>query len=179
MEGTTAVLHQDLHAALKLAEADAKENEKSSISKSRNEQHIYLLLSIRHILVCHTNSTSNLSYTAPMKFMDGLTPPSTSAINLLLQALAPSHPPLYTPVHKLPLEIQNRILTQVSEGPIEAARVGCLLGLGSPYTWMRSNDWPRRGGPTELLTSPTHRTEFTPVESKIYFGDDFSGVSYR
>jgi hypothetical protein len=145
----------------------------------RTEQRTYLLLSVRHMLVCHVDSTGTFSYTAPTTLMDGLTLPSHSAINLLLQALSPSRPPLRTPVHNLPLEIQDRILEHVSEGPVEAARLGCVLDLGSPFTWMRAVDWPRRGGPVELLTSPSHPTESTPVESKICFGDVFSGVSYR
>lgn len=111
--------------------------------------------------------------------MDGVTLPSPTAISLLLQALPPSRPPTQTPVHDVPLEIQDRILEQVSKAPIEAARLGCVLGLGSPFAWMRAFDWPRRGGPIELFVSPSHRHENTPVESKIYFGDIFSGVSYR
>lgn len=111
--------------------------------------------------------------------MNGLTLPSPSAVKLLLQVLSPPWPPLRTPIHNLPLEIQDRILEHVSEGSVEAARLGCILGLGSPFTWIRAVDWQKRGGPVELLISPSHRTEFTPVESKIYFWDVFSGVSYR
>ena len=111
--------------------------------------------------------------------MDGLTLPSPSAINLLLQTLSPSRLPLHTPVHNIPLEIQDRFLEHVSEGPVEAARLGCVLGIDSLFTWMRAVDWPRLGGPVKLLHSLSHRTETTPVELKICVGDVFSGVSYR
>ena len=172
------ILHQDLQTALKTAKDEAKESNKLMNQGDPTEQRTYLLLSVRQMSVCHVDSTGNFLYTAPTTLMDGRTLPSPSAINLLLQALSPPRPPLRTPVHNLPLEIQDQILKHVSAGPIEAARLGCVLGLGSPYTWMRAVDWPRRGGPVELLTSPSHRTESTPVESKICFRDVFSGVSY-
>ena len=177
--GTTVILHQDLQTALKISKGEAKKSSKVMSLGNRTKQRTYLLLSVRHMLVCDADSTGTLSYTAPTTLMDGLTPPSPSAINLLLQALSLSQPQPCTPVHNLPLEIQDRILEHVSEGPVEAARLGCVLDLGSPFIWMRAVDWPRRGGPVELLISPSHRHESTPIESKICFGDVFSGVSYR
>jgi hypothetical protein len=79
-------------------------------------------------------------------------------------------------MHFLPLEIQDRILEYVTEGPVEATRLGCLLGLGSPFLWQKRVGWGRRVGTLELFTSPSHRSL---VKSKIYFGDTFSGVSFR
>jgi len=177
--GTTIVLQQDLQTALKIAKDEAKERRKSMNAGDRSKPYTYLLLSVRHMLVCHVDPTGNFSYTAPTTLMDGIKPPSSTAIKLLLQALSPSPPLPLTAIHNLPLEIQDRVLEHISEGPIEAARFGCVLSLGSPITWIRTVDWPRRGGPIELLPSPSHRTEFSPVESKICFGDVFSGVSYR
>ncbi|TVY46737.1 hypothetical protein LOCC1_G006220 [Lachnellula occidentalis] len=176
---TTVVLHQDLQTALEIAKNEANESSKVMNPGDRTEQRTYLLLSVRHMLVCHVDSTGTFSYTAPTTLMDGLTLPSPSAINLLLQALSTSRPQPRATLYSLPLEIQDRILEHVSKGPFEAARLGCVLGLGSPFTWMRAVDWPRRGGPIELFTSPSHRNENSPVESKICFGDIFSGVSYR
>ncbi|TVY51842.1 hypothetical protein LCER1_G007749 [Lachnellula cervina] len=177
--GTTVVLHQDLRTALKLAKQEANETSNVRNAGDRTVQRIYLLSSVRHMLVCHVDSTGTFSYTAPTTLMDGHTPPSPSAINLLLQALSPSRSQTHAPIYNLPLEIQDRILEHVSKAPVQAARLGSVLGLGSPFTWMRAVDWPRRGGPIELSISPSHRHENTPVESKICFGDVFSGVSYR
>ncbi|KAL2068574.1 hypothetical protein VTL71DRAFT_14911 [Oculimacula yallundae] len=176
---TTIILDQDLQNALKIAKDKAKENNRAINPSNCIEKRTYLLLSVRHMLVCHVDSSGAFSCSAPITLMDGLTPPSPSAIHLLLQALSPSRPLARTLVHDVPLEIQDRILKYVSEGSFEAARVGCILGVGSPYTWMRATDWPRRGGPVELFISPSHRMEDAPVESKICFGDEFSGVSYR
>lgn len=167
-------------AALKIAKDDAKQSSKVMNPGDRTEQRTYLLLSVRHMLVCSVDSMGTFSHTAPTILMDGLTLPSASAIHLLLQALSPSRPPPRTPVFTIFLwRSKDRILEFVSEGSFEAARLGCVLGLGSPFRWMRAVDWPRRGGPVELFISPSHRTETAPVESKIYFGDGFSGVSYR
>ena len=176
---TMVVLDQDLKIALKIAKDAANIASQVVISDDRITQRTYLLLSVRHIMVCHVNASGNFLCTAPTIFMDGLSQPSRTSISLLLQALSPSRPPPHTPVHDLPLEIQDRILEHVSKAPIEAARLGCILDLGSPIVWMRAVDWPRRGGPIELFVSPSHRHENTPVESKIYFRDIFSGVSYR
>lgn len=155
--GTTVVLDQDLQSALNIAREDAKVlRGTGSKEPTAAQANTYLLLSVRHMMACHVDSTGNFSYTAPTTLL-----------------------PPRTPVHHLPLEIQDRILEQVSEGPIEAARLGCLLELGSPFTWMRFRDPPRRGGAVELFISPSHRYENSPVESKICFGDDFSGLSYR
>ncbi len=177
IEGTTVVLHQDLPTALAIAKCVAKESSKVIKPDNVAEQRTYLLLSVRHMLVCHVSCTGAFSYTAPTTLMDGLTPPSLSTINLLLQALSPSRP-LRRTIHNLPLEIQGKILEIVSEGPVEAPRLGCILDLGSPFTWMRAIDWPRQGGPIGLRYTPTHRYEFSPVESIIHFGDVFSGMSY-
>ncbi|KAL2062599.1 hypothetical protein VTL71DRAFT_5671 [Oculimacula yallundae] len=190
---TTVVLNQDLKAALEIARNDAEEKKNAVKNNGAGvEQRIYLLLSVRHILLCHVDSTGYCVHTSPTPFMDGLTPPSPHAINLLLQALAPStlndalhlHQRYqHTRIHTLPLEIQDRILQYIAEGAVEgaveAARTGCVLGLGTPFTWLRKVDRPRTGGKIALLTSPSHRIVNTPVEGRVCFGGVFSGVSYR
>ncbi|PMD40803.1 hypothetical protein L207DRAFT_566184 [Hyaloscypha variabilis F] len=156
--GTTIVLDQNLWSALKIAKDDAKPPRDANGRADSSKHHRI----------------------PPTVLLDGLSTPASDTIHLLLQALAPaSRPPPRTPVHHLPLEMQDRILEQVSKGPIEAARLGCLLDLGSPFMWLRSRDPPRRDGILELIISPSHRNEFSPVESKICFGDVFSGVSYK
>jgi hypothetical protein len=97
----------------------------------------------------------------------------------LLQAVSLAFvPPPQTRINKLPIELQDRILDHVSAGPVEAARLGCLLELGSQFAWMRS-DGTRRGGDVVKLEAPTHRSHLTPVDSRIHFGDTFSGLAYR
>lgn len=176
---TKVILNQDLRTALEIVKKKVEEIGKPLNTSNCTEQRTYLLLSMRHILVCHVDAAGNFSHTAPKAFMDGITPPSISAIELFLQVLLPSRLPPHTPVHNLPLEIQDRILYHVSAGPIEAARLGCILGIGSPFTWRRAVDWPRHGGPIEMKSNPTHRNEYSPVESRIYFEGVFSEICYQ
>jgi hypothetical protein len=82
-------------------------------------------------------------------------------------------------IYKFPIEIQDRILEHVSDGGIEGARLGCLLHLGSPYTWMWPKGGSRRDGPVKRHESYTHRSDRTPVETKIWFKETFSGLAYR
>lgn len=103
--GATVILHQDVKTALKTAKDEAKESSKVMKLGHCTKQRTYLVLSIRHMLVCHVDSIGTFSYTTPTTLMDGLTLPSPSAIGLLLRALPPSRPPPLTPVHNLPVEI--------------------------------------------------------------------------
>jgi len=110
---TTVLLDQDIQIALKTAKDHAQATSKLTNLRDSHEQRMYLLLSLRHMLVCHVDPTGNFSHTAPVTLMDGLTLPSPSAINILLQALSPSQPQPHTPAHNHPLEIQDRILEHV------------------------------------------------------------------
>lgn len=123
-----------------IARDDAKGRAEAVTVDEPKAQITYLLSSIRYIILGQVDFTGCLSYTAPMAFMDDSSPPSSDA-TLLLQALSLALPPApCTPVHALPLEIQDRILEYIIEGPVEAARLGCLLGLGSPFLWQSRVD---------------------------------------
>ena len=109
--GTTIVLDQDLRTALKDARVNAEERRRELMnSGDRMGSITYLLLSIRHMMLCHATCDGSFSYTAPTTLLDGVDPPSPKSIQLLLQALASaSQPPPRTPVHNLPLKVQDRI----------------------------------------------------------------------
>ena len=180
---TIVILDQDLENALALTKQHMREELESMRTgpkKSEDRPNIYLLLSVRHVILCRVDRCGNLSYCAPMPFLNGVDTLNSAATTLILQALTFAFPPApHTKIHDLPIEIQDRILEGVSEGPIEAARLGCVLGLGSPFTWMRSKDLSRRQGPIERHMCFTSRHDASPVESGIYFGKTFSGVAYK
>ncbi|KAI9825601.1 MAG: hypothetical protein M1819_000497 [Sarea resinae] len=100
----------------------------------------YLVLTIREILLLKTDTadTANtvedrlLTYTNPVAFLDGIHSPSEKALEYLLMANPTCS---HSSIHELPLEIQDLILSALSIGPIEAARVGCILDLGSSFEW--------------------------------------------
>ena len=179
----TVVLDQDLEHALGLAREDVEKNETRDAGSVANAPPkiscIYILLSLRHIVLCHVNGQGVFSSTAPTAFIDGIDAPSSAGIALLLQGLSFAFPRPRTWIHNFPIEIQDRILEHVSDGSIEGARLGCLLHLGSPYLWMRPEDTFRSGGPIERHESPTHRSAATPVETQIWFEKTFSGLAYR
>ncbi|KAH6707846.1 hypothetical protein BKA61DRAFT_135159 [Leptodontidium sp. MPI-SDFR-AT-0119] len=169
------VLDQNLDKAHSLAEADAS---KLLITEPPNSM-LYLLLSVRHVALYKVDCNGVTKCTEPAALLNGIDCPSNEAVLLLLHATAAaSPPPPRTSVHKLPVELQDRVLSNVSEGQVKAAHLGCLLELGSTFGWLRSDD-TRRGGQIEALLSPTHRHETTPVDSKIYFDGVFSGLAYR
>lgn len=165
---TSIVICQHALHAVSLARQDFVKQVQSG---SVDEQSLtYLILSVREISLYQINSMRE-KYTEPKRLFDGTHPPSDEAIELLLlQATQISTPPS---LHRLPIELQDAILDRVSAGPIERARVGCLLNSGSAFTWKCGNrDVVREEGRRS-------RTPWTPVESHIWFGDYHSGLAYK
>ena len=118
----------------------------------------------------HPISSLHEKYTEPKRLFDGTHPPSGEGVELLLQVTQISSP---SALHKLPIELQDTILDRVSAGPIENARVSCLLNAGSAFTWKYGN--------RDVVREKGHRsrTPWTPVESNIWFSDHHSGLAYK
>lgn len=131
----------------------------------------YVILSVKHIMLCRLGGSTELEYTRREQLYNGIDPPSALALDYLLWATANSSFP--TRLHSLPIEVQDLILGHLSAGPVEPARVGCLLGLGSEFAW--------RDGPASIELQDTYkaRTPWTPVDSQIWFGPHMSGIVYR
>ncbi|KAH6877671.1 hypothetical protein BKA58DRAFT_451489 [Alternaria rosae] len=130
----------------------------------------YLILSVRELILFQISSEFE-KYTEPMRLFDGIHPPSDETIELLLQATQTSA--FTAPLHKLPIELQDAILDKVSAGPIESARVGCLLDAGSVFTWKYNNR------NIEREVGRRSRTPWAPVESHVWFGGYPSGIAYK
>ncbi len=125
---------------------------------------------MQEIILYRINNHSE-RYTKPERFFNGTHAPSDEAVELLLKATQSSAPK--TLFHSLPIELQDLILANVSEGPIESARVGCLLNAGSAFPWKCGDrDIEREEG-------RRNRSPWSPVESHVWFGDYFSGIAYR
>lgn len=171
---TSVVLSQHLsHAVTLIREDFAKRSPSSSVqsaSGAADVGSVYLVLSVKDIVLYWISSESD-KYTRPEPFLDGKNAPSSKAIELLLFATQTRVPT--TAVQLLPLEIQDMILDKVSDGPIESARVGCLLNFGSNFQWKSGQRL------IERQDRHTGRTPWTPVESQIWFGDCFSGIAYK
>ncbi|KAF1959988.1 hypothetical protein CC80DRAFT_314213 [Byssothecium circinans] len=167
--GTSIVMCQHApHAATLIREDFGKQT--LSTPGSAEKSRTYLILSVRELILYRMNRQLE-RYTEPRRLFDGTHPPSDDAIELLLQATQTSIPK--SPLHKLPVELQDAIIDKVSAGPIESARVGCMLDAGSVFAWRSGNRI------IEREEGRRARTPCTPVESHICFGDYPSGVAYK
>lgn len=133
--GTSIVICQHAPHAVALIREDFAKQIKSTPG-SADKSFTYLILSVRELILYQINSELE-RYTEPKPLFDGTQPPSDEAIELLLEATQTSAP--NSPLCKLPIELQDAILDKVSAGPIESARVSCLLDAGSVFAWRCGN----------------------------------------
>ncbi len=173
MDPIRLVLTQDLQSSTSLIRQDyATRQDNMYDTCSSQEMHdqsvTHVVMSLRHVTLCRIDGKS-LEYTEPEALFDGTNRPTEGAIRLLLIALRPA--PVKTPIHSLPQELQDMIICSVSGGGIEGARIGCLLGLGMPFSW-KSGDRPLE------LVECWRNSIAGPVEQQIWFGDCFSGLAY-
>lgn len=136
----------------------------------------YMILSVKHIMLCHIASSTTLECTTPVRLFNGnhgVGPPSDLALDYLLWATATARIPISSPLQSLPIEVQNIVLKYVSAGPVAAAQLGYLLDLGTPFAW---NDGSLD---IELQETYTRRNPFSPVESQVFLGEHKSGLVYK
>ncbi|KAF1959408.1 hypothetical protein CC80DRAFT_406620, partial [Byssothecium circinans] len=153
-----------------------QEHSKSHTEGSLRQRERYMVLSVKHIMLCRATGPDKLEYTAPEPLFNGnhsVGPPSVLALDYLLWATASCIPSISTPLQLLPIEIQDIILSYASAGTVAAARIGCLLGIGSPFLWM---DGPLR---VCLMETCTIRPVGVPVESQAWIDDKSVGIVYR
>jgi hypothetical protein len=154
---------------------------------------LYMITSVKHIMLCRgTEDTALQHTTAQVPLFNGdydKHPATDLALDYLIWAVSPRIPVYHARLGSLPVELQDMILKRTSEGPIEPARLGCLLSVGSTFSW-KDDGWRRRGaGQTEekwtvsgleVFMSEKHyrRMRGTPVESEIFLDGFYSGVMY-
>ncbi|KAF2497955.1 hypothetical protein BU16DRAFT_525535, partial [Lophium mytilinum] len=127
----------------------------------------YLLVSVQEVILCRINSDSERCSKTGRLF-DGTNPPSEEAIDLILQATQKSLPA--TPIRYLPVELQDMILDRVSASPIESARIGCILNIGSDFAW--------KCGGRDIERVDGRETSTALLESHIRLGNRCSGIAY-
>ncbi|OCK76592.1 hypothetical protein K432DRAFT_360103 [Lepidopterella palustris CBS 459.81] len=174
------VLCQAIQEGLSMAQQhvssqDFSTTESPSTTDSGEAQAHYMILSVKHIMLCHATGPNSLKHTAPEPLFNGdygVGPPSDLALDYLVWATASARPWIFTTLQSLPVEVQDIILKYVSAGTVLAAKVGCLLGLGSPFLW--------KDGP--LMVTLEERYSIRPsgssVESQVWFGEHKSGIVY-
>jgi hypothetical protein len=155
--------------------------QKHATSPESTATHPYMILSIKHIMLCRATGPNAFEYTAPERLFNGnpdAEPPSTLALDYLIWAVTPSVRPESTYLHLLPIETQDNILKYVFAGSVATAKIGCLLGLGSVFLW--------KDGVLNISLEETwtNRTPLSPVESQLWFSESETslvktGLVYR
>ncbi|KAF2472128.1 uncharacterized protein BDR25DRAFT_366887 [Lindgomyces ingoldianus] len=166
-------MSQDLKGGLSLVRRHISTktgNAPNSYPQSADVVDTYLILSVRHIILCRAGR-DKVEWTQPEPCFNGVDSLSGQALDMLLSATSTS--PCQTPIHNLPTEIQNKIIQYTSQGSVEAARMGCILGLGLPFLW-KDGDLP-----LEREEAHRNRSEITPAESQLWFDGYMSGISYK
>ena len=148
-----------------------KESSVERINGICNETFTYLMFSIQEIRLCQFPENHNRNYTKPVRLFKDTICPSDEAIEFFLGAVQTGV--CRTPINGLPIEVQDMILERLSAGPVEAARLGCLLNIGSNFTWRCD------GRNIKREKVYRKRTPSSPVESQIWFDSHFSGLSYK
>lgn len=129
----------------------------------------YAILTIRQVVLCKADG-DQLAWTRPEElFNDKST--SDTAIRLILSTSRVEHQPIT--IHFLPVEIQDRILRHATASLVAAAKLGCELGLGSPFSWVD------RSVAISISEAKRHRVESSPVESQPVLNGENSGLSYK
>lgn len=170
--GASVVLSQHPCHAVHLIREDFQQY---CVSKPEDDMSVvsdrtYLVLSVREVSLYRMNSRSERC-TAAERLFDGTLLPSAAAIDQLLQATLSVSP--VTTLRGLPTELQEKVVDNLAAGPVERARMRCILDIGSPFTW-----WSEGRG-IEREEGRRNRTSTSPVESHICFGKSFSGVAYK
>ncbi|ORY05069.1 hypothetical protein BCR34DRAFT_572300 [Clohesyomyces aquaticus] len=174
------VVCQDIRDGLSRAQQHAASREISttgipSTTKSQETQAHYVILSVKYIMLCHVTNLGSLKHTAPEPLFNGdydIGPPSDLALDYLIWATASARPSIFTTLQTLPIEIQDIILDYSSVGTVVVAKIGCLLGLGSPFSW--------KDGSLKVRLAERYyiRHSQSSVESEIWFGESKSGIVY-
>ncbi|RMZ72438.1 Fatty acid hydroxylase [Pyrenophora seminiperda CCB06] len=126
------VVCQDLEKGLEVAREhvasssqEFRQTETSSTTMASGEERAhYMILSVKHIMLCHVTTTTTdqaspfFQHTAPEPLFNGdstTCPPSDLALDYLLWATASARPSrISTPIHFLPVELQDEILDHTS-----------------------------------------------------------------
>lgn len=163
-------LAQDSREGLKLVRHHMNTN--LALGDSTANVVTYAILTLRQVILCKADG-SELVWTRPETLFDD-TPASDNAIDMILWATnTTSTEPQQSTINLLPIEIQDRILYHAATSFVASAKLGCELGLGSPFSWAD------RGVKITVEEVKRHRFESSPVESRVAFNGVMSGLSYK
>lgn len=168
------VLCQEIQEGLSTAKRHLSSLDLKTVDAAKSAAN-YMVLSVKHIMLCRASSPTSLVNTAPEPLFNGRycsESPSDLALDYLIWATASTRPLIVTPLQSLPVEVQDMVLNYVSVGTVDAAKVGCLLGIGTPFLW--------RDDSLRITLEERHviRPSGSSVESQVWFSEHKSGVVY-
>lgn len=143
----------------------ALERAKNYIKKKPVSYDAHLLFTNEHILLCRSKGEV-VEYTASVRLLDEDGRIDKEAVDMLMQAMVFAYPDRFTRsaeeaenkgacsdgksksllerLKDLPLEMQDCVVGEISQAPIEAARQAALLDVGSPFGWWGTDESMRR-----------------------------------
>jgi hypothetical protein len=169
--GTLKVLVcQTIHEGQRLALEQTKSFQLTRLT----EKPQYLILTLRHIVLARINSSQVLEFTTPEPFLIGeANDLSVRAVNYILCATEDARQIIKTRLQRLPLEIQNIILAQASDGAVLSAQIGCLLQIGSPFLWRRN------GKPVIFQPKDISYKNSNSTQSHLLMAEDHCALIYE
>jgi hypothetical protein len=171
--GVSIVSSQHTPHAISLIRADFRKWKTSSLqhkfSGTPDMARTYLIFSMREIILYQISEDHERQSKVEPLFSDAVAF-SPKAVDLLLEATQSRSPAVY--IQNLAVELQDMILDNAA-GPLQHAKLGCNLNIGSAFTW-RSE-----GRDIERQEYIRNRSRESPVESQIWFDNYFSGIAYK
>jgi hypothetical protein len=127
----------------------------------------YMILSIKQIMLCRIPNDDTLEYTNPELLLNG----NSDAEYLPERAL--DYLIWGTPLQSLPIEVQDRVLDYVSAGGVAAKKTGCVLGIGTAFSW--------KCGSLDIILQEFWRRRHlgSPVQSQLWLNTHKIGLVYR
>ncbi|KAJ8108900.1 hypothetical protein OPT61_g7848 [Boeremia exigua] len=172
--GVSIVISQHTSHALNLAKADFRKwaagRMKGHMHHASDDVRTYLLFS-RHSVSLYQRKNDTEKHTRPEPLLDTTPNFTAAAIALLLEATQQSVSEHW--IQSVPSELQDMILEKAAVGPIERAKLGCVLNVGSVFKWQCD------GRNIERELADRHRVLSTRIESRVYFDDCFTGLAYK
>lgn len=161
-------LTQDTREGLEMVQRHLTSRSENSTTNMRT----YVILTLRHITLCRARG-SELVWTRSETFFADDSACDTAIDMILWAANTVGTEAEQTAINSFPVEIQDMILLHATTSFIASAKLGCVLGAGSPFLWVDN------GLEFELQSNKRHRTECSPIESQVCFGGVMSGLSYK
>lgn len=143
-----------------------------SLRDSATNAVTYAILTLRQVTLCKAHG-GKLVWARSETLFDDM-PTSDTAIDMILRATNITRiEPQTSTISFLPIEIQDKILYHATTSLDVSAKLGCELGLGSPFSWVD------RGVNISVQEFKRHRFESSPVESQLTFDGVMRGLSYK